>query len=60
MAEQTGGECQFLDVNNEEKGQTQLTDFFVTRILKKIGIESGNEALGDLLVNDYKKKFGFV
>ena len=52
IASQTGGRCEFLDVNSPS-GADMLTDFFSASVLECAGGERGGE-----LVAAYNKMFG--
>jgi len=53
IANQTGGKCQFLDINSA-KGADMLTDVVTTQILGNIGQRAGK---GDALIKAYEKKY---
>ena len=57
IARITGGTSQFLDVNNEEKGQKILTDMFSQSILFKIGEKTNGKEFGERLAQDYIDMF---
>ena len=56
IASQTGGKCEYLDVNSD-RGQEMLLQFFITNILEMVGKESGDQALGKKMVADYMSCF---
>jgi hypothetical protein len=55
IAEATGGECDFLDVQSDS-GAQRLTDLMTSRILNDVG----GEDYGAQLVTAYRAKYGFV
>ena len=56
IAEMTGGECEFLDVNSE-KGSKLLTDFISKYVLQSVADAKG---LGTQLVDAYERQFSWL
>lgn len=57
IAETTGGNCAFLDVNDINNGAELLTKMVTEELLRNIGERHG---MGDTLVQSYRKDYTYT